>query len=218
MTREPTPNHFLEFVKILDFLFPLLTAQNRPKKLLLFVNPYGGKKNALKIYEKYAKPLFKAADIDISLIVSQRSNQIFDLVIQQHIDQFDGIICCGGDGTFSELFNGLIYRKMTGRGDAVIDVNCIPRPDKPIGVIPAGSTDTVAYCLHGTTDVRTCVLHVILGQTGGLDISSVSNGAGLIKFFASVMSYGYLGDIAYESERLRWMGPKRYDYSGKFDF
>jgi ceramide kinase len=90
--------------------FFVFLALNRPRKLLLFVNPYGGKKNALKLYEKYAKPIFLLANIDVSVVITQRSNQIFDLVLQQHLDHFDGIVCCGGDGSFSELFNGLIYR------------------------------------------------------------------------------------------------------------
>lgn len=192
-------------------------ALSRPRKLLLFVNPYGGKKNALKLYEKYAKPIFRLANIDVSVIITQRPNQIFDLVLQQHLDHFDGIACCGGDGTFSELFNGLIYRDILSQHSndpSKVDVNNIPRPAKPLGIIPAGSTDTISYCLHGTTDIKTCIIHIALGQTTGLDISSVSNDKGIMKFYASVMSYGYLGDLLYESESLRWLGPKRYDYAG----
>jgi ceramide kinase len=194
-----------------------LSALQRPRKLLLFVNPYGGKKNALKLYEKYAKPIFRLANIDVSVIITQRSNQIFDLVLQQHLDHFDGIACCGGDGTFSELFNGLIYRDILSEHSndpSKVDVNNIPRPKKPLGIIPAGSTDTISYCLHGTTDIKTCIIHIALGQTSGLDISSVSNDKGIMKFYASVMSYGYLGDLLYESENLRWLGPRRYKYSG----
>ena len=91
----------------------------------------------------------------------------------------------------------------------------IPKPNIPIGVIPAGSTDTVAYTLHGTTDIQTSVIHIILGQVAGLDLSSVRTRHGLIRMYASVMSYGYLGDVAADSEKFRWMGPKRYDYCGK---
>lgn len=90
-----------------------------------------------------------------------------------------------------------------------------PIHQKPLGIIPGGSTDTVAYCLNGTCDIRTIVLNIVLGQVHGLDLSSVSNPNGLLKFYASVMSYGFLGDVAVESENFRWMGPKRYDYSGK---
>ena len=72
-------------------------ALKRPRKLLLFINPYGGKKNALQLYEKYAKPIFQMANVDVSVIISQRPNQIFDLVLQQHLDQYDGIACSGGE-------------------------------------------------------------------------------------------------------------------------
>lgn len=36
--------------------------------------------------------------------------------------------------------------------------------EKPLGIIPAGSTDTVAYCLNGTCDVRTITINIALGQ------------------------------------------------------
>lgn len=187
---------------------------NRPKSLLLFVNPFGGKQNAQKTYEKYGKPMFQLANIDVDVVVSQRPNQIRDIIYKQALNQYDGIVCVGGDGTFSEVFNGLLYRELKDHNLDPINPDYIPKPAIPIGIIPAGSTDTVAFCLHGTTDVQTAVIHIILGQVKGLDLSSVSNETGLIKFYASCMSYGYLGDVAVDSEKFRWMGPKRYEYSG----
>uniref|UniRef100_A0A182NZD5 Uncharacterized protein n=1 Tax=Anopheles epiroticus TaxID=199890 RepID=A0A182NZD5_9DIPT len=204
-----------------------LRDQNRPKNLLLFLNPYGGKKNALALYERFAKPLFRLAEVDINLIITQRAQQIFDIVTSKSIvlENYDGLVCCGGDGTFAELFNGLVTRTMIDQGIDINHPSHLPKTNIPIGVIPAGSTDTVACCLNGTTDIKTSIIHIILGQHSGLDISAVYNGAKddegspskrpqLLKLFASALSYGYLGDIAYDSEKYRWMGPKRYDYSG----
>lgn len=166
------------------------------------------------------KPIFNLAGVDASVVVSQRSNQIREFIMTQSLETFDGIVCIGGDGTFSEVFNGLIFRTIN-----QLDLNTqrlekerLPTPNMPIGVVPAGSTDTVAYCLNGTTDIRSTVLHIVLGQIKGLDLASVSNGNGLLKFYASVMSYGFLGDVAIDSEKFRWMGPKRYDYSGTWHF
>lgn len=87
-------------------------------------------------------------------------------------------------------------------------------PALPVGIIPGGSTDTVAYSLHGTRDVDTAVLHIIFGDVTGLDLSSVHGNGTLLRLYASVMSYGYLGDVIQDSEKFRWMGPRRYDYSG----
>lgn len=181
------------------------------------MNPYGGKQNALDLYEKYAKPIFRVANIDVSVIITQRPNQIFDLVLQQNLEPFDAIITCGGDGTFSELFNGLIYKDilLTNPDDPLmIDTNSIPKPSKTLGIIPAGSTDSIAYCLHGTSDIKTCIVHIVLGQTSGMDISSISNDRGILRFCASMASYGYLGDVLFDSENHRWLGPRRYEYSG----
>uniref|UniRef100_A0A2M4BGZ6 Putative ceramide kinase n=1 Tax=Anopheles marajoara TaxID=58244 RepID=A0A2M4BGZ6_9DIPT len=221
--------------RIVDHWYSRLTDdlrdQNRPKNLLLFLNPYGGKKNALALYERFAKPLFRLADVDVNLIITQRAQQIYDIVTSKGIALgcYDGLVCCGGDGTFAELFNGLVARTMADLGLDVKHPPYLPKPNIPIGVIPAGSTDTVAYCLNGTTDIKTSIIHIILGQHSGLDISAVYDATSvkqpedqpgvrprpeLLKLYASVLSYGYLGDIAYDSEKYRWMGPKRYDYSG----
>jgi ceramide kinase len=193
---------------------------------LLFLNPFGGKKDAFKMYEKFGKPLFTLAQIEVNLIVTQRAQQIHDILMSKKINlsNYDGLVCCGGDGTFSELFNGLVYRTMADMGMDISRPAYIPKPKLPIGVIPAGSTDTICYCLNGTTDIKTSIIHIILGQVSGLDISSVHKVTKnpitnemdhtLLKLYASVISYGYLGDVAYDSERYRWMGPKRYDYSG----
>ncbi|XP_018320577.1 ceramide kinase [Agrilus planipennis] len=187
----------------------------RPKHLLLFVNPYGGKRKALKIFEKFGKPLFQIAGVDVSVIISQRQNQIRDIIINHNLDNYDAVGCVGGDGTISELFNGLVLKECQKQGIDPDDMSIdLPKPNLPIGVIPGGSTDSIAYCLHGTTDVTTAVLHIIFGDKTGLDLVSVYDETRLLRLFASAFSYGYLGDIAYYSEQLRWMGPSRYEYTG----
>ncbi|XP_055857698.1 ceramide kinase [Episyrphus balteatus] len=192
----------------------ILSEQNRLRNVLVFINPFGGQKRGLETYEKYCKPIFQLAKVDASCIISQRANQIHDIVMTTNLDQYDAICCVGGDGTFAEVVNGLLFRTMK---DLDLDPHkpkYIPKPKIPVAVIPAGSTDTVAFSLHGTCDVATAAIHMVLGQKRGLDICSVQNPNGLIRFCASVMSYGYLGDIALQSEKYRWMGTKRYEYAG----
>ncbi|XP_030762356.1 ceramide kinase [Sitophilus oryzae] len=195
-------NHLSKFVK-------------RPKHLLLFVNPFGGKQNAMDIYEKYGKDLFALAGVDVTVNVSQRKDQIKDFLINHTLDMFDSVACVGGDGTVSELFNGLVLRECRLRKIDANNINeNLPKPNKIVGIIPGGSTDTIAYCIHGTTDPTTAVLHIIFGDTLGLDLVSVYDERNLLRLYASVLSYGYLGDVAFHSDQYRWMGPHRYDYSG----
>lgn len=40
----------------------------RPKKLLIFVNPYGGRKQAPKIFRNKVKPLLELAKISMEVI------------------------------------------------------------------------------------------------------------------------------------------------------
>lgn len=187
----------------------------RPKKLLIFINPFGGRKNSMQIYTRYGKPLFEIAGVDVTVNVSQRKDQIRDFLINGSLEMFDSVACVGGDGTVSELFNGLVLRECRNKGIDADNINTpLPSPRLPIGIIPGGSTDTIAYCLHGTTDPTTAVFHIIFGDSVGLDLVSVYNEDQLLKLYASVLSYGYLGDVAYNSDRHRWMGPQRYNYSG----
>lgn len=101
-----------------SFSFRFIADQpRRPKRLLLFVNPYGGKKRALRIYDDTVKPILQMAGVDASVVISQRSNQIRDFIMTQSLEHFDGIVCIGGDGTFSELFNGIIFRSFSDLGE-----------------------------------------------------------------------------------------------------
>jgi hypothetical protein len=39
----------------------------RPKRLFVFVNPFGGKKSAVKIFDEQVKPLFEDAQIQLTI-------------------------------------------------------------------------------------------------------------------------------------------------------
>ncbi|KAJ8683458.1 hypothetical protein QAD02_019250 [Eretmocerus hayati] len=211
--KHDDPRQVASWVKTLRNY--ITNLRHRPRKILLFVNPFGGKKKGLEIWEKRVQPLMNLAGVEAKVIVTERAGHIHDYLMSCELGSYHAVVCIGGDGTFSELFNGLISR--TAR-DRCIDLNepdvDLPRPDIPVGMIPSGSTDTLAYSLHGTTDVETAVLHILFGDTTGLDVSSVHSDRELLKIYASIFSYGYLGDVIRDSEKFRWMGPQRYDYSG----
>jgi len=116
---------------------------------------------------------------------------------------------------FSQIFNGLLVR--TAR-DNKLDVsertNWFPQAPLRVGFIPAGSTDSVAMCLHGTSDPLTAALHIVLGDRRDIDVSAVHTEAGLERFVMTMSSYGYFGDLLKYSEGLRCLGRYRYDLCG----
>lgn len=189
-------------------------ANGRVHRLLVFINPYGGRKMGLQIYERSCKQIIQLAGIDASCIITQRANQIRDILMTHDLTPYDAVCCVGGDGTVAEMINGLIWRAMKDQGLDLRRPKYIPKPTLPVAMIPAGSTDTIAYSLHGTSDAQTAAIHLVLGQRRGLDICSVRNRDGIVRFCTSVMGYGYLGDVAAKSEKYRWMGTKRYEYTG----
>ncbi|KAL9240367.1 hypothetical protein vseg_014595 [Gypsophila vaccaria] len=98
----------------------------------------------------------------------------------------------------------------------------IPHEWFRLGLIPAGSTDAIVMCTTGARDPTTSALHIVLGKRIGLDIAQVvrwkatstSKVEPLVRYTASFVGYGFYGDVITESEKYRWMGPKRYDVAG----
>ncbi|CAF98379.1 unnamed protein product, partial [Tetraodon nigroviridis] len=194
----------------------LATNTSRPEHLLVYINPCGGKRKAEHIYELKVAPLFARAGIRTHVIVTEYANHARDhLKTEAELKKFDGVVCVGGDGMFSEIIHGLIWRTQIDNG---IDLNCPEETLLPcslrIGIIPAGSTDCICFATVGTNDPVTSALHIIVGDSQPLDVCSVHHNSLFLRYSVSLLGYGFYGDVLTDSERKRWMGPARYDLSG----
>lgn len=56
------------------------SAVNRPKNLLVFINPFGGKGQALNIFNTTVVPLFRLAGIKYKVVVTERANHARDML------------------------------------------------------------------------------------------------------------------------------------------
>uniref|UniRef100_A0A0E0K350 Ceramide kinase n=1 Tax=Oryza punctata TaxID=4537 RepID=A0A0E0K350_ORYPU len=94
------------------------------------------------------------------------------------------------------------------------------------GIIPSGSTDAIVLSTTGERDPVISALLIILGRRISLDIAQVvrwkcSPSAEVlptVHYAASFAGYGFYGEVIRESEKYRWMGPVRYDFSGTMVF
>ncbi|XP_072097414.1 ceramide kinase [Mobula birostris] len=187
----------------------------RPKNLIVFINPFGGKQLGKQIYDEKVSPLFQLASITADVIVTEYANHARNYLLEADLEKYDGIVSVGGDGMFSEVMHGVIGRTQK---NACINQNhpnaeLVPC-DLRIGIIPSGSTDCICYATVGTNDPVTSALHIIVGDSQPIDVSSVHHKNTFLKYSVSLLGYGFYGDTVSDSEKNRWMGPSRYNFSG----
>ncbi|KAM7378065.1 hypothetical protein PAMA_013119 [Pampus argenteus] len=203
-----------QYIQVINEQLSLLS--NRPKSLLVYINPYGGKRRGKRIYEQKVAPLFRHACIKADVIVTECANHARDhLKTEASLDKYDGVVCVGGDGMFSEILHGLVTRTQTDNGvdENQSDADLVPCSLR-IGIIPAGSTDCICFATVGTNDPVTSALHIIVGDSQPMDVCSVHHSNIFLRYSVSLLGYGFYGDVLTDSERKRWLGPARYDLSG----
>ncbi|CAK9141793.1 unnamed protein product [Ilex paraguariensis] len=181
-----------------------IDSLGRPKRLFIFVNPFGGKKSASKIFLDDVKPLLEDANVEYTL--QETKYQLHAKEITQTLDltKYDGIVCVSGDGILVEVVNGLLEREDW--NDAI---------KMPLGVVPAGTGNgMIKSLLDSVGDPCTAsnaILSVIRGHKRSLDIATILQGE--TRFFSVLMlAWGLVADIDIESERYRWMGSARIDF------
>ena len=218
----------------------------RPKSLLVLINPYGGSRKAAAVYEREVKPVFEKAGIRTTVRTTRYSGdaketvcrvfggygrittangtaertaragdvrdahedaKVADSAAATHDDIADiadiadlsGIVAVGGDGLFHEVVAGLLKVDMQHR--------------IRVAHVAAGSTDSVASTLNGTRSAFTAAMHVALGDNVALDVLRLDTERET-KFAMSMASWGFFGNVMEESEKVRWLGPMRYDLVG----
>ncbi|EEF37693.1 sphingosine kinase 1 isoform X1 [Ricinus communis] len=181
-----------------------LDSLGRPKRLLVFVNPFGGKRSASKIFFDTVKPLLEDADVQITLQETKHQLHAKEVTSTLDISKYDGIVCVSGDGILVEVVNGLLAREDW--RDAI---------KLPLGMVPAGTSNGMAKSLLDSVGepckASNAVLAIIRGHKCSLDVATILQGE--TKFFSVLMlSWGLVADIDIESEKYRWMGSARIDF------
>ncbi|XP_054642842.1 ceramide kinase-like protein isoform X2 [Dunckerocampus dactyliophorus] len=137
----------------------LLTGfSSRPRCVKVFINPSSHKKEAVYIYREHVAPLFKMADVRTDITVTEMRGHALSVMKELKLDEFDGVVCVGGDGSVAELCHALVLRAQLDAGSPESPV----RAPLPLGIIPAGSTDVVSCSVHGVRDPVTAAMHIIL--------------------------------------------------------
>ncbi|XP_054903446.1 sphingosine kinase 2 isoform X2 [Poeciliopsis prolifica] len=190
----------------------------RPRRLLLLVNPYSGRGQAMQWCQTHILPMIKEANISYNLIQTERRNHARELVREISLPEWDGIVIVSGDGLLHEVINGLMER-----------------PDweqaikTPLGILPCGSGNALAGSINHYAGYEMCLRESLLlnccfllcrGGIRPMDLVSVTvtplpskNGhaAAPRRLFSFLsVAWGFVSDVDIESEKYRGLGSARF--------
>ncbi|ONM05108.1 sphingoid long-chain bases kinase 1 isoform X4 [Zea mays] len=121
----------------------------------------------------------------------------------------DGIVCVGGDGIVNEVLNGLLCRDDQNMSASV-----------PIGIIPAGSDNSLIWTVLGVKDPISAALSIVRGGLTPIDVFSVEwIQSGTMHYGTTVSYFGFVSDVLELSEKYqKHFGPLRYFVAGFLKF
>ncbi|KAJ6850471.1 sphingoid long-chain bases kinase 1-like [Iris pallida] len=121
----------------------------------------------------------------------------------------DGIICVGGDGIINEVLNGLLSRDNQKEAVSI-----------PIGIIPAGSDNSLVWTILGVRDPISAALTIVKGGLTATDVFAAEwIETGIVHYGTTVSYFGFLSDVLELSEKYqKRFGPLRYLVAGFLKF
>lgn len=149
----------------------------KPKILFVF-NPRAGK---AKIRNKLCDiiDIFVKAGYEVTVYPTQAEGDAIQAVKDKRED-YDLLVCSGGDGTLDEAVNGMI--------------KC--EKQIPIGYIPAGSTNDFARSLGIPKDMRKAAEMIVGGKDYACDIGVINE-----ECFVYIAAFGIFTDVSYETSQ-----------------
>lgn len=149
------------------------------KKRLLFVfNPHSGKaqikNHLLEIVDTMVK-----AEYEVTIYPTQKAGDAREKV-ESEAENYDLVVCSGGDGTLDETVTGMMNRNMKG----------------PLGYIPAGSTNDFATSLGISKDMVKAADAAVNGTVFPCDIGSFNG-----DYFVYVAAFGLFTEVSYKTSQ-----------------
>ncbi|MBQ2973937.1 MAG: YegS/Rv2252/BmrU family lipid kinase [Clostridia bacterium] len=145
------------------------------KKLLLIINPRSGI-NKINDDLMDATAVFGAHGYEMTIMHTTRTGDATDYA-REHGNNFDIVVCRGGDGTFCEMMNGIMQLEK--------------KPD--IGYMPAGTTNEIANNLGLPVRSSAKAAQLIVKETALPYDLATFNG----QYFTYVASFGALTECSY---------------------
>lgn len=151
-------------------------------KLLIIANLHAGKKISKKRISELENLLMEK-NHSVEVHYTKCKNDATE-VVKQKAGGFDVIVCCGGDGTFHEILNGVLCGN-----------DCIP-----IMIIPFGTTNDLAKSLKIPSSLSSAVDRISLQNVAYRDVGLFNKK----EYFSYVASFGAFCEVSYgTSQKLK---------------
>lgn len=148
------------------------------EKVLFIINPKSGK-GLIKNHVLSIIDIFIKSNMEVTIHITQKERDACEVTYERAGD-FDLIVCSGGDGTLDEVITGMMNR--TDR--------------KPVGYIPAGSTNDFANSLKLPRNMETAARCIALRHPYPCDIGSFNN-----DYFVYIAAFGIFTDVSYQTKQ-----------------
>lgn len=158
----------------------------------VILNPYAGRWMAIR-RKAEAEQALQAAGLDYDLVVTSAPDEGTRLAAQAVEDGFSPIIAAGGDGTISEIVNGMVQANHS--------FNKANKALPAIGILPLGSANDLVDNLSLPKDLTTASQVISQGFTRELDLCQVND-----RYFDNNAAIGlepYITLIQQRIKRLR---------------
>uniref|UniRef100_A0A8D2DPI5 Sphingosine kinase 1 n=1 Tax=Sciurus vulgaris TaxID=55149 RepID=A0A8D2DPI5_SCIVU len=180
----------------------------RPCRVLVLLNPRGGKGKALQLFQSLVQPLLAQAEVSFMLMLTERRNHARELVRAEELGRWDALVVMSGDGLMHEVVNGLMERP---DWETAIQ--------KPLCSLPAGSGNALAASLNHyagyeqvtNEDLLTnCTQLLCQRLLSPMNLLSLHTASGLRLFSVLSLAWGFIADVDLESEKYRRLGEMRF--------
>ncbi|ORY51475.1 hypothetical protein BCR33DRAFT_712521 [Rhizoclosmatium globosum] len=168
------------------------------KPVYFFVNPFGGVKEAVKIFDSLINPMLETAGIPFERLDTQFKGHAEEVVQKVDYTKYSALVAVSGDGVLHEVVNGIMSRRDWRAARTV-----------PIGTIGAGSSNAMNPNL-GHHFPEYGILSIIKNTTRPMDIISITfHESRKVVYSHLNMAWTYIADLDIESDQFRWMGREK---------
>ena len=148
------------------------------RKMLFIYNPNAGtgliKSKLSDIVDTFAK-----GGYEITIYPTQKYQDAMEKTMEYQ-EQYDLVVCSGGDGTLDEVVTGMLSRK-----DQI-----------PVGYIPAGTTNDFANSLQIPKDMLEAANIIVNGKPFACDVGGFND-----DHFVYIAAFGIFTDVSYETKQ-----------------